>query len=502
MFVAWSAMILWPLVCIVLYRSLALPSALCISIVGGYLLLPSSLSFDIPLLPPLHKDNIPTLAALVLTAIALRQNKSPGAILPGWLPRKRSGFYLLLLLLLGVVGTTLTNVDPLFYGPTILLGLTPYDGLASLINTLIMVVPLLLARKVLASPEGQRTLLVVLAISGVIYCFPALYEVRMSPQIHVNVYGYFPHSFLQAFRGGGFRPNVFLNHGLELSMFLVAALFAAIGIFRVSKTDMRNQFFLVFGLILATVTLVNSLGALAIALFVLPVALYSKVRTQIVFAACVATAVLTFPLLRSTGLVPTESIVTTASSVSAVRAGSLNFRFEHEDALLEKTLEKPLFGWGGWGRGRIFNEDGRDVSVIDGAWIAVFNTGGWSRYLAIFGLLCWPVVALLFTRRDNIDPVCAALALIMATKLLDLVPNGAMPPFIWLVAGALFGRLEMTVQNQAKAEPKLGYSRKSSFEHLAEVGDKPKYARTFSQPSDRPKPREKIRRDRRSRYSN
>lgn len=53
-----------------------------------------------------------------------------------------------------------------------------------------------------------------LVIAGLIYTVPMLYEIRMSPQLHTIFYGYFPHSFGQQARGGGFRPVVFMGHGL------------------------------------------------------------------------------------------------------------------------------------------------------------------------------------------------------------------------------------------------------------------------------------------------
>ena len=62
--------------------------------------------------------------------------------------------------------------------------------------------PILLARKVLAFPDAQRLLLLSVVIAMVIYSFPALFEVRMSPQLHNQFYGYFPSSFIQHMRGG------------------------------------------------------------------------------------------------------------------------------------------------------------------------------------------------------------------------------------------------------------------------------------------------------------
>ena len=488
MSITWAAMLLWPLICIALYRNLSLPAALCISILGGYLLLPSAYSYDLPLLPPLNRDSVPTLSALIMTAIALQQRSSQGLALPGWLPRNRISLFLLLMLFGGIFGTVLTNGEPLYYGRKVIQGLRLYDAFSMLMGMAVFIAPLFLARKVLASPEGQRTLLLVVAISGMIYCLPTLYEVRMSPQLHIQIYGYFPHSFLQAVRGGGFRPSVFLGHGLELAIFLVMALLAAAGLYRASKTSLRSQFLMMVGFIFATLVLAKSLGALVIALFVLPVTFLAKQRTQLIFAVCIATAVLVFPFMRSAELVPTNSIIAAANAVNPIRAGSLSFRFFHEDKLLEKARRKPVFGWGEWSRNRVYNEYGRDVSVTDGAWIVHFGVGGWARYLGVFGLLCWSIIGLLFTRRENVDPVCAALALLLAAKLLDLIPNGAMPPFVWLVAGSLLGRLEMRIEAgqfvdrayDVATVPKLDYRRTAPVGPIEQPSaNKLKYARTF-----------------------
>ena len=211
MIVAWIALTLWPIVCIFFYRKMTLPAALCMTILGGYLLLPSRVSLDLPLLPELNKATIPTLTAFVLTAIALGRQTQATSVLPGWMPRSPVILGLMAMLLIGVFGTVMTNQDPLFYGPRIITGLRVYDAFSMLLSVLVTLIPLLLARKVLSSPDNQRLLLIFLVGAAVIYCFPALYEIRMSPQLHVNVYGFRPSGFSMSMRGGGFRPNVFLK---------------------------------------------------------------------------------------------------------------------------------------------------------------------------------------------------------------------------------------------------------------------------------------------------
>jgi hypothetical protein len=57
-----------------------------------------------------------------------------------------------------------------------------------------------------------------------------LWEAKMSPEIHMSLYGYFPHEFLQHLRAGGFRPVVLTGSGLECGLFVASALIAAVGL--------------------------------------------------------------------------------------------------------------------------------------------------------------------------------------------------------------------------------------------------------------------------------
>ena len=80
----------------------------------------------------------------------------------------------------------------------------------------IAIVPFLLGMRVLGTVEAQAEFLRVLVVAACAYALLALFEVRMSPQLSNWVYGFFPHSFAQHIRSGGFRPVVFLPHGLWL----------------------------------------------------------------------------------------------------------------------------------------------------------------------------------------------------------------------------------------------------------------------------------------------
>src|SRR5262249_6438367 len=74
------------------------------------------------------------------------------------------------------------------------------------------------------------------------------------------------------------------------------------------------------------------------------------------------------------------------------RAQSLEFRLHNEDRLVKRALERPAFGWGGWGRARIFDEDGKDTTVTDGLWIIALGDRGFTGLVALGAALLLPAV--------------------------------------------------------------------------------------------------------------
>jgi hypothetical protein len=92
------------------------------------------------------------------------------------------------------------------------------------------------------------------------------------------------------------------------------------------------------------------------------------------------------------------------------------------------------------------DETGQDLSVTDGRWIITMGQFGFVGFLVEFGLLALPIVraasALKFAASARDQVFLSALALILATNLIDLLPNSSISPWTWLLAGALLGRAE------------------------------------------------------------
>jgi len=437
------ALMLWPFVGLVFFRTLGLHAAIAATIIGGYLLLPTQGGFNLPLLPAVNKGFVLSVTALVLAIAFARRSGTESQ--PGWIPRSPVIVALIGLLVLGGIGTALTNSDPVWTGAGAIGGMRPYDAGSAVMNLAISLIPFLIARKYFATPESHRTLLTVLVVAGVGYALLALYEVRMSPQLNRIVYGYFPHDWQQHVRAGGFRPVVFLNHALWLAIFLSCATLAAFGLWRIGGTPWRSGFLLGGVWLLGTVFLAKSNGAIGITMLLLPLVLFLPFRMQILAAAAIATALTVYPVLRTSGIAPTDLAVEIFGKVRPGSEGSLEYRLRHEDMLLDKAVQRPVFGWGGWGRARIYDEQGRDITVTDGHWIIVFSNGGWVQYVGSLGLLTYAVFALaLRWRRYELDPATAVLSIVLAANMLDLIPNATQTQVTLLLAGALAGRLELS----------------------------------------------------------
>ncbi len=466
---AFLVLFTWPIVIVILFQKQKLPSAIVWSIVAGYLLLPTKTEIDLPILPAFNKSFIPNFITVIMCLIAVNQLKGNNAIpgggswqarnlnhgvkfLDGWLPRTKMGLLLVLMMLLAPIVTALLNNFHIIIGGFFIPGLSFYDALSSGLGALVALLPFLMARKFLADTESHIVLLNVLCLAGFLYAFLALFEIRMSPQLNIWIYGFFPHQFLQHIRAGGFRPVVFLHHGLWLGIFFTISFLAAAGLWRTMRGKARGRILFMTSWIAMTLVLAKTFGAFVIAVTFAPVVLLFKLRTQMIFAAVIALIILLYPMVRGANVLPLDEIVSFTNKISGERAGSLKYRLDNEDILLERANERPFFGWGGWGRSRVYDQNsGRDISTTDGRWIIVLGQGGWIRYLAEFGLLTVPILLLALRRRKlNISFATSTLCLILCANLIDLIPNSTLTPVTWLIAGALMGRLEIGASAEAK----------------------------------------------------
>lgn len=325
-------------------------------------------------------------------------------------------------------------------------GLGVYDGAAqSLRQGVTWGLPYLVGRRYFSSSEGLRELALWCFVGGLLYVPLCLFEVRMSPQLHHWIYGFHQHDFSQTRRGDGFRPTVFMQHGLMVGMWM--SMTALVGLLLWRQGGKVRIGPLPMGLAVAalagTAVLCKSLGALlllgvgAATAFVI-----ARTRSALPLAALLAIPLLYVPL-RASGWWSGRTAVELASSLSPERADSLLYRIESEDLLVEHALRRPLFGWGGFGRNLVMRDEAAGiVAIVDGLWVLVIGQRG------IFGLLCLALALYLpllaFARRvpprwwgrAEVVPA-SALALVLALFLVDSLFNAMINPIYVLVAGGL-----------------------------------------------------------------
>src|SRR5438445_7147435 len=358
--VATSAIFAWPIVVIVLYRTRSFSEATLWIILGGILLLPSNVSFKLEMIPAFDKNSVPNLCALIgCMALASRQraaNPGPGIaeiLAVAWI--------------IGPVLTSLLNSDTLIYGATVLPGVGYYDGISALLSQLLLCLPFFIGRRFLQKSSDTEAIMRVLVTAGLLYSLPMLFEIKMSPVLSNWIYGFYPSGINTEVRYGGFRPVVFMKNGLTAAFFLATSLLAAIALWRVKESIGRLPSAGVPPFLAVVLVFCKSAGALIYAIVFGFVIRSMKSKTQLRLAVLLVSIGLLYPVLRVTNNFPTSLFVDTATLFSKDRADSLNVRFSQEQQLLERASQRFMFGWGRYGRNRVYEEDtGKDLSLTDG----------------------------------------------------------------------------------------------------------------------------------------
>jgi hypothetical protein len=436
---AYLVLLTWPLVALWLYSSRSVPVATIWTILGAHLLLPVRMMIKFEMIPQFDKTTIPSLCALAGCLFSARRRRS-------FSTRFGLAEVLVFVALIGPFITSLLNTDAVFVGGRVLPGVGPYDAFSATESVFLSLLPFLLGRRYLA--DNTEDILRALVVAGLCYSLPMLFEIRMSPQLHTWIYGYSPRSFAQQMREGGFRPTVFLGHGLIVAMFTATTVLASATLWRARIRVAKIPPAGITSYLGVMLVLCKSLASLIYGLVLAPVILFCKPRLMFRAGLVIATLVIFYPVLRTSGYFPTSSITDIAASTSPERSESLKFRYDQEDRLLRRASERIVFGWGRYGRYRLFDEDsGEDVTVTDGHWIITLGQFGIIGFVTEFGLLLFPIFRAFFaykfasTEKEKI--LLGGLTLILAISVLDLLPNDTLTPWVWLMAGALLGRAEV-----------------------------------------------------------
>lgn len=434
--IAKIALMAWPLVSLILFMVMTPQRALIWTLLGGYLLLPANfILIDLPGVPEFDKTLIPSMAALLLAPLMARTGEF----------RWPKGTVLNLLMLVWIFVpfiTMLHNPEPLIAGTNYRPGLSWWDALSACLRHFLELVPFILGAGLLANEKGHSELIKIFVLAAVFYSVPILAEIRLSPFIQRSVYGIQDAEyFLQQLRAGGFRAMVFLGHGLLIGVFMAIATVGAFHLWRTKTPTLAIPPLLVALFLFVVLVLNKALGSVLLVLVLIPMMLYLSQRRFLTSAFVIAVMLTLYPMVRAADVLPLKSFISAVEGVAPERAESFAFRVQNEDLLLHRAFEKPFFGWGGRGRGRVIvaNNWGTssDLAVTDGTWIVILGQYGWVGYCAYFGILTYPLWRGLKMRRAAVPPATIALSTMLLVGLIDLIPNASLGPMTWLIAGAI-----------------------------------------------------------------
>ena len=419
--------------------------AVIVAYVGGWLFLPV-FGIDIKGLPPYSK--VSATAYGVLFGAALFDLDRLLAFRPKWFD----------------LPIALWCVAPLF--ASLSNGLGWYDGLSACLSEFVMWgIAYFLGRVYFSDWEGVRELAIGVFVGGLIYLPLCLLEMRMSPQLHRWIYGFHQHSFGQQKRMGGYRPMVFMQHGLACAMWMTTA--SIVGLWLWMSGALKRLFhvptYLLVPPLIVTAVMCKSAGALILLVAGLATFYWIRhVRTALPLLAMIA-FIPAYVALRSSATWSGQNLVDVANVIfNETRAASLQTRLDAENLLTEKALRKPAFGYGRWNRNRVYDEKGRDIAITDGMWVIVLGQAGFTGLAAITTAILLP--ALLYWRRCPtkwwMHPMAAAgasFAVLLPLHMVDNLWNAMLNPIYVLVIGGLMA-LGAGVRRVAPVQEPQGFA--------------------------------------------
>jgi hypothetical protein len=326
---------------------------------------------------------------------------------------------------------------------TIANGLAPYNAFAMSLSTfLTWGVPYLLGRAYLTDVRALWQLAWGIFVGGLIYAPGCIFEMFFGPTLHLRIYGDDPfRDYQQSIRLGGFRPVMFMQHGLMTGTFMCTA--AVMGLWLWRNKAGKSVFYAPMAVAACFLVLVaiacKSAGAILLMFVALGVLFVTRAIGKGFLVYILISIAPVYILARTVGGWTGHNAVQLAEQlIDREHAGSLEVRFENENVLIERGMMKPLFGWGPNGDFLIKDDTGRVVSIPDGLWVIAFGSSGLVGLAALFGAMLVPTFVLMrrFPPRTWRHPAMAApaaLAVFLPTYAIDCLMNAMINP-VWMIA--------------------------------------------------------------------
>ncbi|MBV9385608.1 MAG: hypothetical protein JOZ78_04175 [Chroococcidiopsidaceae cyanobacterium CP_BM_ER_R8_30] len=330
--------------------------------------------------------------------------------------------------------------------------LGPYDGLSAVIGqTVTWGMPYYLGRIYLCSLEGLRKLVIGIVIGGLLYVPLCFIERRLTMPLSLKLYGISsPHFIAEISRYGGFRPEVFMESGLMVGLWMMAATLCAFWLWQSGalKKIWIVPIIWVAIILFLTSGYIKATGAFMILILGLTILFVAKWFHKSFIVLVLIAGICLYLYDGTAGSFNGDRIISYVSAITDKnRAASLDFRFQNEVLLSAKARQKLILGWGGWGRSRVYShENGQDTSVTDSFWIITFGTTGLVGLASWTASLLLPVIGFVQSYpaslwlKPKLAPA-AAIAVILVGYMLDCLSNAMINPVYMLGCGGLVGLL-------------------------------------------------------------
>lgn len=438
----------WVPLTIILFLILKPRRAVICSVFGGFLFLPLA-SYDWPGLPAFSKTSALALSLLL------------GGIVSG--QRKNASFRWQIHDLPMVVWCFFS---PLFSSH--LNGLGFYDGLSGVVNTYLTWGVFYWAGRIYFTEISDlRDLSVGIIIGGLIYVPLCLFELRMSPKLSYMFYGFFPHIYSQHVRYGGYRPIVFMQHGLMVALWMAQASVVTYWFWRnriIQEIKILPIQLLAF-ILFVTAILCKSVNGWFFLLAGIISCIYFKTSKSSKLFWWIILLIPIYIVSRITGIISAEIMQEFAQLIfiNDERIQSLTARLVQEDLFSVRSMERPFFGWGLLLRGLPIDPDtGKQlVSTWDALWTIILSTRGLvgltSLYLSML-LGPWLVfrndkhlMASSYGQYEKYRIDALVISLVVFFFVIDSLMNAMFSPVYILCSGALVSS-HLSIKKELSAE--------------------------------------------------
>jgi hypothetical protein len=138
-------------------------------------------------------------------------------------------------------------------------------------------------------------------------------------------------------------------------------------------------------------------------------------------------------------------------------ARSVNVRLKNERLFVDKAMQHPIYGWAGWNRFNVVDDQNRIIGIPDGLWVIALGHYGLIGLISLTTALTMPMLLLAWKIpvRYWAHPGAApavALAILLGLHMCDNLLNAMPNPIFIICAGGICG-LKFSLRQPVRSAP-------------------------------------------------